>query len=65
MATQEEHRSQFENYRSLGTPGYRSSRLDLISSPIQFASSKNTPGLQAVDLAVYLHRRQDLEALNN
>ncbi|PPH22738.1 DUF3800 domain-containing protein [Rathayibacter toxicus] len=58
IATQEEHRSQFENYRSLGTPGYRSSRLDLISSPIQFASSKNTPGLQAVDLAVYLHRRQ-------
>ncbi len=58
IATQEEHRRQFESYRLLGTPGYRSSRLDLISSPIQFASSKNAVGLQAVDLAVYLHRRR-------
>lgn len=58
IATQEEHRRQFESSQRIGTPGYRSSRLDLISSPIQFASSKNAVGLQAVDLAVYLHRRR-------
>lgn len=58
IATQEEHRRQFESYQLLGTPGYRSSKLDLISSPIQFASSKNAVGLQAVDLAVYLRRRR-------
>jgi hypothetical protein len=32
--------------------------LSRISSPINFASSKLTPGLQAVDLAVYLHHRR-------
>ncbi|PPG55758.1 DUF3800 domain-containing protein [Rathayibacter sp. AY1C5] len=58
IATQEEHRRQFESYQLLGTPGYRPSKLDLISSPIQFASSRNAAGLQAVDLAVYLHRRR-------
>lgn len=58
IATQEDHRRQFESYQLLGTPGHRSSKLDLISSPIQFASSKNAAGLQAVDLAVYLHRRR-------
>lgn len=58
IATQDEHRQQFESYRLLGTPGYRSSRLDLISSPIQFASSRKAVGLQAIDLAVYLHRRR-------
>lgn len=58
IATQEEHRRQFESYQLLGTPGYRSSKLDLISSPIQFTSSKNAVGLQAADLAVYLRRRR-------
>ncbi|MWV32454.1 DUF3800 domain-containing protein [Rathayibacter iranicus] len=58
IATQEEHRRQFESYRLLGTPGYLTSRLDLISSPIQFASSRNAAGVQAADLAVYLHRRR-------
>ncbi|MWV59924.1 DUF3800 domain-containing protein [Rathayibacter sp. VKM Ac-2754] len=58
IATQEDHRRQFESYQLLGTPGYRSSKLDLISAPIHFASSKDTGGLQTADLAVYLHRRR-------
>lgn len=58
IATQEEHRRQFEGYRLSGTPGYRSSTLSRISSPINFASSKLTPGLQVVDLAAYLHHRR-------
>jgi hypothetical protein len=58
IATQEEHRRQFEGNRLSGTPGYRSSTLSRISSPINFASSKLTPGLQAVDLAAYLHHRR-------
>ncbi|MCJ1685141.1 MULTISPECIES: DUF3800 domain-containing protein [unclassified Rathayibacter] len=58
IATQDDHRREFESYQLLGTPGYRSSRLDRISAPIRFASSRVTAGLQAVDLAVYLHRRR-------
>jgi hypothetical protein len=58
IATQDEHRRQFEGYRLSGTPGYRSSTLLRISSPINFASSRLTPGLQVVDLAAYLHHRR-------
>jgi hypothetical protein len=59
IATQEDHRRQFEGYRLSGTPGYRSSTLSRISSPINFASSRLTPGLQVVDLAAYLHHRRN------
>jgi hypothetical protein len=58
IATQDDHRREFESYQLLGTPGYRSSTLGRISAPIRFASSRETAGLQAVDLAVYLHRRR-------
>lgn len=58
ISTQDDHKKQFESYQLIGTPGYRSSKLDLISAPIQFASSKDSAGLQAADLAVYLHRRR-------
>jgi hypothetical protein len=58
IATQEEHRKQFEAYQLTGTPGYRSTTLPRISSPINFASSRLTPGLQIADLAVYLHHRR-------
>ncbi len=57
IATQEEHQDQFRAYQQLGTGGYRSSRLGHISAPINFASSRLTPGLQAVDMATYIHRR--------
>lgn len=58
ISTQDEHKRQFESYQAIGTPGYRSSKLDLISAPIQFASSASSIGLQAIDLAVYLYRRR-------
>lgn len=57
IATQDEHQAQFKAYQELGTGGYRSSRLGHISAPINFASSHLTPGLQAVDMATYIHRR--------
>lgn len=41
----------------MGTDGYRSSTLENISAPINFADSKFTAGLQAADMATYIHRR--------
>lgn len=58
IATQEQHQAQFLGYQRNGTSGYRSTRLEHISAPINFASSRMTPGLQAADMAVYLHRRR-------
>jgi len=58
IATQEAHRSEFESYQRAGTPGYRSSTLDMIDAQITFARSCDEPGLQAADLAVYVHRRR-------
>lgn len=58
IATQEDHKAQFIGYQQDGTAGYRPSRLERISAPINFADSRRTPGLQAADLAVYIHRRR-------
>lgn len=57
IATQEQHQEQFRAYQQVGTGGYRSSRLEHISSPINFANSRFSTGLQAVDMATYIHRR--------
>ncbi|MDX2358926.1 DUF3800 domain-containing protein [Dietzia sp. PP-33] len=57
IATSAEHQDQFSAYQDLGTGGYRPSRLKYISAPINFADSQHTPGLQAVDMAVYIHHR--------
>ncbi|WP_434168940.1 DUF3800 domain-containing protein [Clavibacter michiganensis] len=58
IATHEEHQREFRSYQTLGTPGYRSSILERIQAPIEFASSAENDGLQAADMAVYLHRRR-------
>lgn len=58
IATQEDHKAQFIGYQQDGTAGYRPSKLERISAPINFADSRQTPGLQAADLAVYIHRRR-------
>ena len=58
VADQEEHQAQFAGYQRIGTDGCRSSRLENISSPINFADSRFTPGLQAVDMATF-HRRAE------
>lgn len=57
IATSAEHQDQFSAYQDLGTGGYRPSRLKYISAPINFADSRHTPGLQSVDMAVYIHHR--------
>ena len=59
IATQEVHKKQFEGYQLTGTPGYRPNMLARISTPINFASSRNSIGLQAADLAAYLHHRRN------
>lgn len=57
IATSADHQHQFGAYQDLGTGGYRPSRLKHISAPINFADSRHTPGLQAVDMAVYIYHR--------
>lgn len=59
IATQDDHRRQFEAYQNSGTPGYRPSLLATISTPLCFASSEKVDGLQVADLGVYLHRRRE------
>lgn len=59
ISTHAEHQAQFAAYQEVGTEGYRSSRLQNISAPINFADSRLTPGLQAVDMATYVHLRAE------
>lgn len=59
IATQADHQRAFAGYQRFGTVGYRSSKLRWISAPINFASSKGSYGLQAVDLATYVYYRSE------
>lgn len=62
IATQAEHQRAFAGYQEFGTTGDEPSRLAHISSPINFASSMLSDGLQAIDMAVYVHfRRQRVD----
>lgn len=51
----------FDRYRDNGTPGYRSTNLELIDPDISFADSKGSIGLQVADFIAYFSRRH-LEA---
>lgn len=55
------HQRRFGQYQKAGTPGFRSSKLGRIEQ-FMFADSASSPGLQAIDLAIYLHRRIDAHA---
>lgn len=46
-----------EGYQRTRTPGYRPSKLERIVSPITYIDSKTSRGIQAADMAVYIHRR--------
>lgn len=52
-----EHRLELVHYQSNGIPGYRSSRLEMIQPPIHFLDSRNSWGIQAVDLLAYAFQR--------
>lgn len=54
----DDHARKFGEYKLIGTPGFRSSRLQSLEQ-IMFANSAQSPGLQAADLAIYLRRRVD------
>lgn len=58
ITTQAEHQRAFAGYQEFGTGGDASSLLPHISAPINFASSAMSDGLQAVDMAVYVHFRR-------
>lgn len=58
IATQDQHIQKFIGYQHFGTPGYRSSSLKHIAPRVTFASSRERAGLQAIDMALYLHRRR-------
>ena len=59
IGTQDDHQRAFAGYQANGTEGCRSSKLEHLSAPINFASSAGSDGLQAVDLAVYVHFRRE------
>ncbi|MEV8023643.1 DUF3800 domain-containing protein [Microbacterium sp. NPDC080220] len=61
VTDQEAHERRFGQYQKIGTPGFRPSKLARIEQ-LMFADSSASPGLQAVDLAVYLYRRRDANA---
>lgn len=54
----DELQSQFSGYQQLGTRSrWNRSKLDHLAYPIEFRDSRATPGLQVIDVAVYLYRR--------
>lgn len=55
---QEGHMARVAAFQITGTPGHRPNQLQNLQMPITFESSEKTPGLQAVDLVAYLHRRR-------
>ena len=55
--TSEISRSNFSNYRSVGTYGYRSSSLPHIHPDIDFVESHTVRALQAADMVTYLYNR--------
>lgn len=56
--TQERHRTNFRDFRTGGTPGYRSTTLPQLIDTIHFAPSHHSRLLQAADLVTFLHRRR-------
>lgn len=46
-----------EGYTRVGTPGYRSQKLERITQPVVWVDSGTERGIQAADLVVYMHRR--------
>lgn len=56
--TAEISRSNFNNYQLFGTPGYRSSQLTTIQSPLLFQPSHKSRLLQAADLITYIYNRK-------
>lgn len=62
ITTHVEHQRAFAGYQEFGTAGDPSSRLEHISAPLNFASSRSSDGLQTIDMALYVHfRRQRVE----
>ncbi|MBW0254854.1 DUF3800 domain-containing protein [Cellulomonas sp. PS-H5] len=54
----ERHRTNFRDFRTDGTPGYRSSTLPRLLDTIHFAPSHHSRLLQAADLVTFLYRRR-------
>ncbi len=52
------HRVSLREFRELGTPGERSSRLEWIVDTLHYAPSEQSRFLQAIDLVTFLHQRR-------
>lgn len=52
------HEQRIKLFQQIGTMGYRKSRLERINIPFMWSDSKHHRNLQAVDLAVFIHRRR-------
>lgn len=55
--TKTELQNQFAGYQQRSTGGYRPSNLEHLAPHIKFLDSRLAPGLQAIDIGVYLYRR--------
>lgn len=55
----EERRSEFESFRTSGTPGdYRKTSLDRLIDTVHFAPSDRSRPLQAIDCALFIAQRE-------
>ncbi|RLY93773.1 DUF3800 domain-containing protein [Kocuria tytonicola] len=57
ISKHQDFREAIEGYTRVGTPGYKSQRLERIEQPIEWFDSAQERGIQAVDLVVYMYRR--------
>lgn len=54
---QDKLQERFNDYKKIGTFGYKHSTLTNLSSPLNFADSSRVNGLQLIDTALYIHQR--------
>lgn len=54
---QDKLQKRFEDYKKIGTFGYKHSTLNNLSSPLNFADSSKINGLQLIDTALYIYQR--------
>lgn len=57
VSKHQDFKEAIEGYTRIGTPGYKSQKLERIEQPIEWFDSVAERGIQAVDLAVYMYRR--------
>lgn len=52
------HEQRIKLFQQVGTMGYKRSKLERINLPFDWSDSRSHRNLQAIDLAVFIHRRK-------